>query len=72
MAAKRTTKGMEGTRTGGTARKLIRNRANCLTLKQIGSRTNRSASTLGQILNGSIKNPPSALVSALRKIPGCK
>jgi len=62
-------KGDEGNNTGGTARRLIRQlMRDGMTQEEIGSRTNRSASTIGQILRGEIDNPPEELIAALRRL----
>lgn len=63
-------KGIAGKKTGGKARSALRSKS-CLTNKQIGSRTGRSASTIAQIKAGSIKNPPKDLVTRINKLK-CK
>jgi hypothetical protein len=66
MAEKLQKKGQEGTKTGGKVRGLIADlQKSGLTLVQIGKLSNRSPSTLSQILDGTIKNPPNSLVSRL-------
>lgn len=61
-------KGVAGKKTGAPARKLIRElEKKGMTQEQIGRKARRSASTIGQIKSGDIKNPPNDLVKRLRK-----
>jgi len=62
-------KGETGKNTGGAARKEIeRLQRGGMSLKEIGERAGRSASTISQIKQGTIKNPPESLIKKLRSI----
>ena len=62
-------KGVAGKSTGGKSRKAIRTKiSGGCSLSAIGRAANRSASTISQILSGSIKNPPSNLSTNIRKL----
>jgi len=71
--AEKMMKGEEGKGTGASVRAAIRAaQARGLTLEEIGAGSNRSAGTIGAILSGEIKNPPSGLAGTISKIPGKK
>ena len=57
-----------GKNTGGTARKIIRDLDKSITQAAIGRQAQRSSSTIGQIKNGGIKNPPESLIKKLRNV----
>ena len=60
-------KGEAGKKTGGSARKHINAaQKKGLTNKEIGSKTNRSGSTIAKIDAGKIKNPPKSLIGKLK------
>ena len=62
-------KGTEGKGTGGGVREAIRMlQKSGMSLEQIGSAVNRSASTLSSILSGDIANPPKSLLTQLKKV----
>ncbi|HKL20463.1 MAG TPA: helix-turn-helix domain-containing protein, partial [Tichowtungia sp.] len=62
-------KGSEGDGTGKDVRDEIQKLRDAgMTLQQIGSQVDRSASTLQAIIAGDIANPPESLLSALRKV----
>lgn len=66
--ASKSKKGVPGKNTGPAARRAIREaEKRGLTLEQIARASNRSASTISQIKNGEIKNPPSNLAEKIRK-----
>lgn len=61
-------KGVAGKSTGAETRKAINAKVKSgSTLKQIGRASNRSASTISQIKQGDIKNPPKNLAANIRK-----
>jgi hypothetical protein len=61
-------KGEEGKGTGAAARRMIKKLQEEMTLEEIGSKVDRSASTLTDILSGDISNPPDELIEKLRKL----
>jgi len=66
--AKAPKKGVAGKKTGGATRKAISARRKAgATTKQIARAGMRSPSTISQIENGSIKNPPKNLAGKIRK-----
>lgn len=61
-------KGTEGKKTGAKTRRAISAKIKGgSTLKQVGAKVNRDASTISDIKTGKIKNPPASLSGAIRK-----
>lgn len=61
-------KGDVGKNTGSSVRKHINKaQGKGLSNAEIGRKTNRSASTISKIDNGTIKNPPKSLVAKVQK-----
>lgn len=66
-------KGVAGEDTGGKARQAIKKaKDRSATNETIGAATNRSASTIGQIHAGTIKNPPADLHGKVKKAKSVK
>ena len=66
-------KGEEGKNTGGKARRMIQILMDAgMSQEQIGSGVDRSASVIGSILSGEIKNPPESLITSLRGVKAPK
>lgn len=62
-------KGDEGKKTGAKARSAIKSKKKAgATNKDIAATTNRSPDTIAAIESGRIKNPPSGLTGAIRKV----
>lgn len=66
--AKKQSKGDIGKGTGAATRRAIKTKVKQgATLRQIGNKVNRDASTIGDILGGKIKNPPKGLAGQISK-----